>query len=303
MKKYFVTGAGGFIGSALVKKIAENGDKVFALVFSENERRNIPDNSFVTPIIGDLNEYEEILSLVNDDVDLFYHLAWMGISSGDYKDINIQKNNIELTINSVKLAERINTKKYVFVGSNQEYLVANNSLDGSITSASIYGVCKACSRRIAQTICKDKILFNSTAFTNVFGVGDHSKRTANLFIRNLSEGKELNLIEGNNLYDWTYIDDAVNGLIAVGNAGLSGKQYYIGHRKLITFKEIICQVRDIIAPQICLNFGKYSDISYTDYSNFDLDALYMDTGFECQTDFKESILKTAEWVKSLNWEV
>ena len=110
------------------------------------------------------------------------------------------------------------------------------------------------------------------------------------------------MITGENLYDWVYIDDAVDGLIAVSKQGIAGKQYYIGNRILRTFKEIILNVRDIINPEGDLNFGKYSDATYTDYNEFDLDALYRDTGFECKISFEEGVLKTSEWVKELEWE-
>ena len=180
---------------------------------------------------------------------------------------------------------------------------AQINVDGTIARASIYGVCKLCARELCNVLLKDSMEFVATAFTNVFGVGDRSKRTANFFIHKLLMGQSLDLIEGDNAYDWTYIDDAVEGLIVVGEKGKNGKQYYIGSRVPLKFKEILTRVRDIICPTAELNFGKYNDNTYTDYSCFDLDALYNDTGFECRTDFREAVLKTAEWVKTMNWEV
>ncbi len=47
-------------------------------------------------------------------------------------------------------------------------------------------------------------------------------------------------------------------------------------------------------------FGEFNDGANIDYSQRDLDALYNDTGFECKSDFHESILKTAEWLKARN---
>lgn len=301
MKKVIVTGAGGFIGKALTLKLS-NDNFVYALVYSEKEKNNIPENPNIKVLVGDLSDPQAFCSEIENDIDIMYHLAWSGISTAEYKDINVQKRNFDISINAVKLAEKLKTKKFVFVGSNQEYVVGVNSIDNETVNSSIYGVCKLCCRQICQVLAKDKMEFNATAFTNVFGVGDHSKRTANLFIHKMLIGQQIDLIEGNNLYDWTYVDDAVDGLIAVGFLGKSNKQYYIGSRKLRTFKEIITNVSDIVNPEVTLNFGRYIDTTYTDYSKFDLDALYNDTGFECKSDFRESILKTSEWVKTLDWE-
>ena len=301
MKKVIVTGAGGFIGKALVKELSKE-NIVYAVLLSENEKNFLPKNKNIIPIIGDLyKNYIEIAAQIskNEIIDLFYHLAWIGISSDAYKDIEIQKENIFMSINSALLAKQIKAKKFIFVGTNQEYLVSKTKIDGTVVNSSVYGVCKLCARNLCHVILRDTMEFNSTAFTNVFGYGDFSKRTANIFIGKLIKGESLDLIEGNNLYDWTYIDDAVQGLISVGNKGINGKQYYIGSRVLPTFKEILIKVRDILCPAARLNFGKYQDNTYTDYSKIDLDALYNDTGFECKSDFKESILKTAEWLRSI----
>ncbi len=298
MKKVVVTGAGGFIGGALTKVLSED-NLVYAIVYSDQEKSMLFKSPNIIPIVGDLNDWEMIARQIDasEEIDVFYHLAWGGISSAAYKDIEIQKENITMSINSAKLAKSLGCKKFVFAGTNQEYLMSQSLLDNTVTNASVYGICKMCARNICQVMLKDVMKFNSTAFTNVFGVGDFSKRTANFFISKLMSGESLNLIEGNNKYDWIYIDDAVEGLIEVGNKGINGKQYYIGSRVIPTFKEILIKVRDIIFPEAILNFGAYNDNTYTDYSKFDLDALYNDTGFECKADFKESILKTAKWVK------
>ncbi len=297
MKKVIVTGAGGFIGRNLVKYLA-NSNIVYAILYNENEKKILDKSLNIIPIVGDLNNWEELAYQIdsNEDIDIFYHLAWQGISAAAYKDIQIQQSNLKMSINCAMLAKHVKCKKFVFVGSNQEYQVGQSTVDGTVSKASIYGVCKFCARNLCHILLRDAMEFNAAAFTNVFGVGDYSKRTANFFISKLSQGESLNLIEGNNLYDWTYIDDAVKGLIAVGFKGSSGKQYYIGSRVLPTFRKIIENVRDIICPEATLNFGTYNDKTFTDYSQFDLNALYIDTGFECKADFKESILKTAEWL-------
>ena len=299
MKTVIVTGAGGFIGSALVRRLSTDCF-VYAIVFNEKEKDRLPISPNVQSIVGDLNDWGTIAEQLDTvkETNLFYHLAWGGISSAEYKNIEIQKKNIEMSLHTAMLAKAIGARKFIFAGTNQEYLVSQSTLDGTVSNASVYGVCKHCACDLCHVLTRDAMEFNSTAFTNVFGPGDFSKRTANLFVGKLLNGEALDLIEGNNQYDWTFIDDAVGGLVAVGERGINGKQYYIGSRTIPTFKSILIKVRDTLCPAAELRFGKYADNTYTDYSKFDLDALYRDTGFECKADFRESILKTAEWVKN-----
>lgn len=141
------------------------------------------------------------------------------------------------------------------------------------------------------------IEFNSVLFTNVFGVGDQSKRSANIIIGQLLSRKSINLISGEHLHDWIYIEDAINGILSVLEDGISGRNYYVGNRKLRTFRDIIIQVRDVLAPLAELNFGYYEDKAYIDYSQINLEQLYKDTGFECSANFSDSIRQTAKWLK------
>ena len=56
-------------------------------------------------------------------------------------------------------------------------------------------------------------------------------------------------------------------------------------------------MRDALQPEMELTFGGMEEDTFIDYSLIELDTLYNDTGFECQADFRESIIKTAEWLR------
>jgi nucleoside-diphosphate-sugar epimerase len=94
------------------------------------------------------------------------------------------------------------------------------------------------------------------------------------------------------------VQDIVDALIAIGEKGKNKKEYYVGHRKLKTFKEWMVEIRDEIAPDVALEFGEYKDNQQIDYSKVDLDALYRDTGWECQYELRDRIREIAQWVKN-----
>ena len=203
MKTAIVTGAGGFIGNKLTEELSREY-KVYAIVYNRQEMERLPASENILPVIGDLNDWEALAEkLHTDHVDLFFHLAWGGISSAAYKDIGVQRDNIAMSISAAMLARAVGCGKFVFAGTNQEYLVSPSAVDGTVCNASVYGICKKSARELCQVLLRDAMAFNATAFTNVFGPGDFSKRTANLFISKLLRGESLDLIEGNNEYDWT----------------------------------------------------------------------------------------------------
>lgn len=300
MKAVAITGATGFIGKALAKRLLSSGYKVYAVVRSTEGVSDITGEDLI-PVKCDFAHYDQLAAMLPEKIDWFIHLAWDGVSGKKSSDIEIQMRNVEAAVIAMKQAETIRAKKFVFLGSSYQYRMEPVTLYGKTVylKKNIYGAAKqACMKLLQANSFLDGIGmdFNCVLFTNVFGVGDGSNRSTNVLIRQLLRGEDLNLIQGDHLHDWTYIDDAVDGLLAVLEKGLSGKSYYIGNRKLRTFKNIVIELRDILAPNARLYFGSYDDDSYIDYGEIDLDELYHDTGFECTANFRESILKTAEWI-------
>ena len=91
-------------------------------------------------------------------------------------------------------------------------------------------------------------------------------------------------------------------MAVLGEKGRNMKEYYVGHRKLKTFREWMTEIRDAVAPGGELKFGEYQDHQQIDYGQVDLEALYRDTGWECQYELKDRIADTARWVQeNLTW--
>jgi nucleoside-diphosphate-sugar epimerase len=245
--------------------------------------------------------YSELPSKIQPPADNWFHLAWAGVSGPEHDSCHAQIRNIQGACDALLSAMASKTRRFIFTGSNlqHQYAMKNNV---PVKASPVYGVAKTAAQNMCRSLANGGGMnFQTVFFSNVYGVGDRSKRSANSLIINLIKNQQPALITGEHLYDWIYIDDAVEGLAAVADRGAFGKDYYIGNRKLRAFKDIICEVRDILNPSMPLTFGGYPDPTYTDYSKFDLEALHQDTGFLAASDFRESIIRTAEWVESLNW--
>lgn len=294
MKKVIITGATGFIGKTLLKYLLKFDYHVFVFIRDKNKLLGINSTNLMI-IETDLSKNslnKQIEYFKNIKIDVVIHLAWGGY--GQYtNDYNIQIDNIKMSCSVAEFTAKINAKKFIFAGSSHQYLKFEDN------SISVYGMAKNCASYFIKLILlKPNIKYNTIFFPNVYGPGDYSNHITNLLLSKLLTGSNIDLIEGNNLYDWIYIDDLVEGIKAVLEFGKDKKSYYIGHKHLRTFKDIITDVRNYINPDTNLNFGKYQDDNYIDYQEIDLLALYNDTGFEAKADFKYSILKTAEWLKN-----
>ena len=298
MKRAIVTGASGFIGKALTRRLLDEGTEVWAVVTAREKLADLVSNGLYVTVC-DFAHYNELAELLPKDVDWFIHAAWADFYGSRSRDLTVQAGNISAAATAMEQAKRIGAKRFLFLGSSYQYRmepVMDNGREVFIRN-NIYGIAKeAAGRMLRAKAAEYGIAFNSVLFTNVFGIGDRSARSTNTMIQQLLKGESLRLISGEHLHDWTYIDDAVSGMMAVLERGAVGVEYYIGKRQPETFREIVTRVRDTLAPEAELRFGAYEDRAYIDYSLIDLERLYRDTGFECKADFEESIRKTAAWL-------
>lgn len=301
MNTAIVTGATGFIGGALTRLLSENGVRVQAVGRDENKLAALSALEGVTAIAADFGEYPRLYEKLTAEPDAFYHCAFAGgFGAQALRDYAMQIDNAKYACDAVACAIRLKAKKFVLASTVNTVeirsFVGNERFAPRYTC--IYSTGKLAAELIGKTLAQNSGLPYCTALIAMpYGEDNRARTLPNIVMGQLLAGQRPRLIEGNNLYDLIYIDDVARGLLAIGERGRDFRDYYVGHRKLDTFKSWIMRIRDVLSPETELGFGEYPDAPALDYGLMDLNALYEDTGFECSTDFRESILKTAKWVK------
>lgn len=293
MKKVIVTGASGFIGKALVKRLLEDNIQVWAIVRDKEKLNDLDDNGKLKIVVANFEQYSDIEKKINErNFDCFYYFAWdgCGYSANDY---NVQYRNIKYTCDALSLAINLKCKKFFFPESSHEYL---KDTDGVLSN--IYGITKSCTKNICKVIAKqNNIIYLGGIFANVFGIGDYSNRSANVIIKKLINNEDLDLIEGNNLHEWTYIDDAIEAICKITEEGKEYSSYFVGKDNMYTFREIIEIAKNVLNSKSKLNFGTYEEKSMIDYSLLDKEKIYMETSFKIKSNLGDSVIQTAKWIK------
>lgn len=301
MKKVIVTGATGFIGSSVVKKLLSMGVIVYGIDIDLNKLNAFKNNHNFIPIVASFENYKDLPKLIKvSQIDIFYHFAWAGGFTTAIKDYKLQMENAAYAGDAIIAAKEIGCKKFVYAGTYNQFeiqnFLASKTFEPRYTC--IYSTGKTAAGLICRTLAFNiGIEYSAGLIPMPYGENNYSKQLVNVVISSLLNGVPPKLVEGNNTYDLVYISDIVDAFIAIGSKGIDQKEYYIGHRTLKTFREWMIEIRDILAPEVQLRFGDYKDKQNIDYSMIELNALYEDTAFECQADFKESIQRTAEWIK------
>lgn len=296
MDRVIVTGADGFIGKALVQKLLADGAEVYAVVLQSDALSTLACPSLhVVP--ADYSCYPELTALLPEETKLFFHLAWAGVSGSAFHDYARQTENIRSACDAAHAAVARGCKRFVFIGSTYMYQYRKESGIALPGQPTLYGAAKECAASMCKILCEQGgVEFVLPFFSNVFGTGDLSRRSTNMLIAQFTHGVKPKLIDGTEDYDCIFINDAVRGLLFAAQKGKAGEQYYIGNRQLKPFRAFVADMRDVLSPDMALTFGEIKATVITDYTRFDLDKLYHDTGFETLCDYKESIRKTAQWL-------
>ena len=301
-KTVVITGVGGFLGSHLCERLLGLGVKVYGVDVKLEFQKRFVDNANYTPIVAEFKDYKKLHELVKDPVDVFFHFAWQGgLLQNSFWDYELQLSNAKYACDAFVEAAQMGAKRFVNSGTNNQIEITQflNSTDFSPRGTTIYASAKIALELMCKTLAtKYDTEFVGCMIPMPYGDGNRSMQLFNVVAKNLIEGTSPKLIEGNNLYDMMYIGDIIDAFISIAEKGKAGRTYYIGHRKLKTFRQWIEEIRDIVAPSVELKFGEYKDPLNMDYSCVNLDLLYEDTGFECKANFEQTIKDTFEWIKA-----
>ena len=301
MKTAVVTGATGFIGGAVTKFLLTRKIKVYAVGRNPEKLQALAALGAI-PVSLEFREYISMSDYIHETVDVVYHCAYAGGFDGQaLKKYDLQLDNARYACDAVSSSLMMGAKKFVYVSTVNVVEVADliDSCECTPRYTCIYSAGKLVAELIGKTLSYNGNMQYITALVAMpYGEGNSANTLPNIIMKQLMAGVSPKLIEGNNLYDLVYIDDVATALYSIGDKGQNFKRYYVGHRKLGTFKELMCSIRDIISPNTELQFGAYPDAPALNYNEIDLDALYYDTGFECKSDFERSVLSTSKWLSN-----
>ena len=301
MKNVIVTGANGFLGKTLVNSLLNNGYSVVALDIRFDDV--LANDNRVTCINVNNKEITEIEKEIPEEDYLYlFHLAWAGTSGDARADYNLQLKNIELTCNYVELCKKLKCKRFVYASSinemeTYEYLQSDN-IDPS--GGYIYGTGKLAAHLMGETVAKlNDVEFIPVIITNIYGIGEKSARMIYTSIKKLLNNEHCSFTEGYQTYDFIYISDAINSIIAVAEKGKAFNRYYIGSGSPKPLREFLIKMRDIVNPKIEIGLG---DIPFkginVSYEQFDLKKVERDTGYINEIPFDKGIKMTADSIRS-----
>ncbi len=209
--KILVTGSSGTIGTELMIKLIEKGFGVKGLDIVPNRwDKEVNDRT----IIQDLRQKFDL----DESFDLVIHLAANARVHKLVKNPDLARDNFLMTYNILEFVRKKGIKKLIFAGSREVYGDTKSGAikeDSQKFSESPYTASKIASEALVEAYQRCyRIDFVVIRFSNVYGKYDDKDRVVPLFILNAINNKELIVYGEQKTLDFTYIDDAVKGVLA-----------------------------------------------------------------------------------------
>ncbi|MBK9453930.1 MAG: NAD-dependent epimerase/dehydratase family protein [Bacteroidetes bacterium] len=270
MKKAIVFGAGGFIGSHLVRRLKAEGYWVRGVDLKQPAFSATAADEFV---VGDLRDRALVDKVIDRGIDELYQLAAdMGgagyLFSGD-NDAAVMHNSAQINLHTVELALERGVGKVFFSSSACIYPKYNqlNPDDPKCAEDSAYpadpdseyGWEKLFAERLYLAFHKNHGLnIRLARFHNVFGPegpwqGGKEKAPAAL-CRKVAAGKDQIEIWGDGLQtrSFLYIDDCLDGVRALMHSTFIGP-VNIGSEEMISINDYAGMIADIAGKSLKIN--------------------------------------------------
>lgn len=272
MMKALICGAGGFIGSHLVKRLKREGFWVRGVDLKFPRFSETDADDF---IVGDLREFEVAREAIDCRFDEIYQLAAdMGgagyIFTGD-NDADVMYNSAQINLNVLEACHRRNSKRIFYSSSAciyPEYRQLNSDNPGLAESDaypaapdSEYGWEKLFSERLYQSYARNRgFQVRVARYHNIFGPegawNDGKEKAPAAICRKVAVVSHGGAVEiwgdGEQTRSFLFIDECLEGTLRLMRSDCSGP-INIGSNEMVSINELLQMTASIAGKQISVS--------------------------------------------------
>jgi len=302
-----VTGGSGFLGSHLVDKLMEKGEKVISLdnFFTGN---NLNNSKWLKNKNFELINHD-IIQPITLEVDKIWHLACPASPVFYQKDpIKTAKTSFLGTLNMLGLAKKMNAK-FLLASTSEVYgdpevHPQSENYKGSVNPIGI----RACydeGKRIAETLSFDyhrrhEINIRVMRIFNTYGprMLPNDGRVVSNFIVQALKNQDLT-IYGNGMQtrSFCYVDDLIDGMIQLMSSDIKGP-VNIGNPEEYTIKQLAKIIVSKINPELKVVYKKLP-VDDPMKRKPDINVAQQELGWHPKIKIDEGLNKTINYFKNI----
>jgi len=255
-----VTGATGFIGACLTRRLVKNGYDVHIFTRMESNKWRIQDIiKSVTEHQVDLRDKEAVESAMQDiHPSIIYHLAAYGAYHFQTDIDRIMKTNILGTLNLVRACAELGFDCFVNMGSSSEYGPKKKPMreDDILEPVDFYDVSKAAASLLCQSMGKSRTLpiFTLRPFA-VYGYYEEPTRLVPTVIKACLEGRNPVLLSPHSVRDFIFVEDVIDVLLRLAETVAHRPEtrcdiFNVGYGKQYTVRALTSKIIELTGANV-----------------------------------------------------
>jgi nucleoside-diphosphate-sugar epimerase len=249
--KYFVTGATGFVGGVLARKLREHGHDVHGSVRTPEKAKELQALG-VKLFKGDVTDKESLRNGMQGTDGVFHVAGWYKIGVKDKRDA--ERVNVQGTRNVLELMQELSIPKGVYtstlaINSDTHGQVRDESYDFNGQHISEYDRTKAAAHNVAKGFIAKGLPLVIVMPGLIYGAGDTSEVRTNII--SFLKG-QLPMLPDQTAYCWAHVDDIAQGHILAMEKGRIGESYIIAGEpcEIARAFELASQITGKRAPRV-----------------------------------------------------
>ncbi|MGI8469676.1 MAG: dTDP-glucose 4,6-dehydratase [Pyrinomonadaceae bacterium] len=312
MKKIFVTGGAGFIGSEFIRLVLNETSDIEiinfdALTYAGNlDNLTGLDDARHKFIHGDICNSDAVLSALPEETDaVFNFAAETHVDRSIHSADEFLRTNILGTQVLLDAAREKNARRFVQVSTDEVMGTLPEDETAFFTEASPvepnspYAASKAAAelvvRAARETFGVDTII---TRCGNNYGQRQFPEKLIPLMISNAMRDEPLPIYgDGKNVRDWIFVEDHCRAIWAVYEKGKSGEVYNIGARNERDNLEVVTAILDALGKPHSLIKYVTDRLGHDRRYAIDPTKIETEIGWKPQTNWEEGLRKTIEWYR------
>jgi dihydroflavonol-4-reductase len=330
--KYLVTGAAGFVGPYLIRRLLSSGQGCRCIVRSRGKAKESLVSQEAGPVEiveADITKPETLYGMC-DGIDTVIHMATLGhMSHHKVPSEMFDKVNVDGSVNVAKEALRARVPRFIHCSSVAAMGICE---DVPATEESFckphhpYGLSKLrADQEIQRLVNEAGLPAVIVRFSMVYGPGDH--RDVLRLVRLAKKGLIPRIGKRTKLTPLIHVEDAVKGLLLAAERGRTGEVYLITNEASEPFDHLVGIIREALGSRVFsvyipewaallaasliekafLALGKSPPVTRKNIEStladrvFSVEKAKRELGFEPATDVEMGLKETVSWYIRNGW--